>query len=134
MPRELAPGVTKVTVRSSRKLPMGVVNDFVKVEPNVTGVGEVNTVVVPVVSPMLFRRMVVTVVGAPDVIVVAVVTSPVSAVKVPFGTKLKATWIGTAQAGEALTAATAITVLRRAVRRVGILIIISSTRQVSIDH
>src|SRR5262245_20046913 len=75
---------------------------------------------------MLFRRMVVTMVGAPDVIVVAVVTSPVSAVKVPVGTKLKATWIGIAQAGEALTAATAITVLRRAVRRGGILIIISS--------
>jgi len=41
MPRELGPGVTKVTVRFSRKVPRGVVNDFVKVEPNVTGVGEV---------------------------------------------------------------------------------------------
>src|SRR5262249_30569 len=123
MPRELGPGVTKVTVRFSRKLPWGVVNDFVKVEPNLTAFAEVNTVGVPAVSPRLFRRMVVTMVGAPDVIVVAVVTSPVSAVKVPVGTKLKATWIGIAQAGEALTAATAITVLRRAVRRVGILII-----------
>src|SRR5438067_13160028 len=38
--------------------------------------------------------------GAPDVIVVAVVTSPVLAIKPPVGTKLKATWIGIAQAGE----------------------------------
>ena len=55
--------------------------------------------------------------GAPDVIVVAFVTSPVLAVKVPVGTKLKATWIGIAQAGEALKAATDTTVLRRAFRR-----------------
>ena len=72
--------------------------------------------------------MVVTTSGAPDVMVVAVVTSPVLAVKVPFGTKLKATWIGIAQAGEALTAATAITVPRRAVRREDILIMISLRR------
>src|SRR5690349_16276380 len=101
MPSELGPGVTKLTVRFSRKLPKGVVNDFVKVEPSVTGVGSVSAITVPLVKPMLFTRMVVTVSGAPDVIVVAVVTSPVLAVKVPFGTKLKATWIGTAQAGEA---------------------------------
>ena len=54
MPSELGPGVTKSTVRLSEKLPRGVVNDFVKVEPNVTGVGEVSAIVVPVVSPMLF--------------------------------------------------------------------------------
>ena len=54
MPREFGPGVTNVTVRFSEKLPIGVVNDFVKVEPNVTGVGEVSAIVVPVVSPMLF--------------------------------------------------------------------------------
>jgi hypothetical protein len=39
--------------------------------------------------------------------VVAVVTSPVLAVKVPVGTKLNATWIGTAMAGEAPKAAPA---------------------------
>ena len=39
MPSEVGPGVTKVTVRFSRKLPKGVVNDFMKVEPKVTGVG-----------------------------------------------------------------------------------------------
>ena len=48
-----------------------------------------------------------TVSGAPEVMVVAFVTSPVLAVKPPVGTKLKATWIGTAQAGRALKAATA---------------------------
>src|SRR5262249_1636201 len=116
-PRELGPGVTKVTVRFSRKLPMGVVNDFVKVEPNVTGVGEVSAIVVPAVSPMLFWRMVVTSSGAPDVMVVAVVTSPVLDVKVPVGTKLKLTLIGIAQAGDALKAATATAVLRRAFRK-----------------
>ena len=47
MPRELGPGVTKVTVRFSRKLPRGVVNDLVKVEPKVTGVGLVIAIVVP---------------------------------------------------------------------------------------
>jgi hypothetical protein len=39
MPREVGPGVTVVTVRASLKLPIGVVNVFVKVEPIVTGVG-----------------------------------------------------------------------------------------------
>src|SRR5262249_10977289 len=68
---------------------------------------------------MLFWRMVVTTSGAPDVMVVAVVTSPVLAVKGPVGTKLKATLMGIAQAGEALRAATAIAVLRRAFRREG---------------
>ena len=58
--------------------------------------------------------MLVTVSGAPAVMVVAVVTSPVLAVKVPPGTKLKPMRIGVAQAGEALKAATAITVPRRA--------------------
>jgi hypothetical protein len=62
--------------------------------------------------------------GAPDVMVVAVVTSPVLAVKVPFGTKLKAMLIGIAQAGVALTAATTIT-LRTAVRRQVIFMIVS---------
>src|SRR5215813_8459155 len=128
MPRELGPGVTKVTVRLSEKVPRGVVNDFVNAAPSVTGVGEVRLVTVPVVSPVLLGGiMVVTVSGAPDVTVVAVVMSPVSAVKVPFGTKLKVTWIGTAQAGEALTATTTIAVLRRAVRREDILIMISLT-------
>jgi hypothetical protein len=42
MPRELGPGVTKVTVRFSTKVPMEVMNVFVKVEPRVTGVGEVS--------------------------------------------------------------------------------------------
>lgn len=126
MPREFVPGVTKVTVKLSEKVPMGVVNDFVKSAPSVTGVGEVRLIVVPVVSPMLLKRMVVTVSGAPDVTVVAAVMSLTGEdVKVPFGTKLKPTLIGIAQAGEALTAATAITVLRRAVRREDILIIIS---------
>ena len=88
---------------------MGVVNNSVKAAPSVTGVGEVRLVTVPVVSPMLFRIMVVTVSGGPDVMVVAVEMSLVGAdAKVPFGTKLKATWIGIAQAGEALTAAMAI--------------------------
>jgi hypothetical protein len=125
MPSELVPGWREVTVKLSEKVPMGVMNDFVKAAPSVTGVGSVNVVVVPLVSPMLFRIIWVTVSGAPGVMVVAVVMSLVGAdVKVPFGTKLKATWIGTAQAGDALRAATAITVLRRAVRREGILIII----------
>jgi hypothetical protein len=129
MPSELDPGWREVTVKFSRKVPMGVVNDFVKVAPSVTGVGEVRLIVVPVVSPMLFRIIWVTVSGAPDVTVVAFVMSlPGADVKVPFGTKLKATWIGIAQAGEALTAATAITVLRRAVRREDILIIITLKR------
>jgi len=75
---------------------------------------------------MLFWRMVVTMSGAPDVMVVAVVTSPVSAVKVPVGTKLKATLMGIAQAGEALKATTAITVLRTAFRREKKLMMISS--------
>ena len=61
--------------------------------------------------------MVVTMSGAPDVMVVAVVTSPVLDVKVPVGTKLNPTLIGIAQAGAALKAATATTVLRRAVRK-----------------
>jgi hypothetical protein len=110
---------------------MAVVNDFVKVALSVTGVGEVRLITVPGpgepgTSPTLFRRTVVTVSGAPDVMVVAVVMElPGADVKVPFGTKLKATWIGIAQAGEALTAATAIAVLRRAVRREDILMIIS---------
>jgi hypothetical protein len=118
-----------VTVKASEKLPRGVVNDFVKAAPTVTGVGEVRTVVVPETSPMLLKRMVVTVSGAPGVMVVAVAMSPGgapgAAIRAPFGTKLKPTLIGIAQAGEALTAATAITVLRRAVRREDILIIIS---------
>jgi len=50
MPRELGPGVTRVTVRFSKKVPRGVVNDFVKVEPSVTGVGEVIAIVVPEAS------------------------------------------------------------------------------------
>ena len=45
MPSEVGPGVTRVTVRFSRKLPNEVVNDFVKVEPSVTGVGEVSAIV-----------------------------------------------------------------------------------------
>ena len=61
--------------------------------------------------------MLVTMSGAPAVMEVAVVTSPVLAVKVPVGTKLKPMLIGTAQAGEALKAPTAITVLRRAFRK-----------------
>jgi hypothetical protein len=73
--------------------------------------------------------MVVTRSGAPDVMVVAFVMSlPGADVKVPVGTKLNWIWIGIAQAGEALTAATAITVLIRAVRREDILIIISLRR------
>src|SRR5262245_37704745 len=96
MPRELGPGVTKVTVRFSRKVPEGVVNDFVKVEPKVTGVGLVRAIVIPDAKPMLFVKMVVTMSGAPDVIVVAVVTSPVLAVKMSVGTKLNVTSIGIA--------------------------------------
>jgi hypothetical protein len=116
-PSELGPGVTRLTVKFSAKAPKGVVNDFVKVEPSVTGVGEVSVIAWPVTSPTLFSIMLVTVSGAPDVMVAAVVTSPVLAVKVAFGTKLKTALMGTAQAGEALKAATATTVLRRAFRR-----------------
>ena len=47
---------------------------------------------------MLFKTIWVTVRGAPDVILVAVVTSPVLAIKVPFGTKLNSRVIGTALA------------------------------------
>ena len=49
--------------------------------------------------------MLVTVSGVPGVMLVAVVTSPVLAVKVPFGTKLNSTLIGIACA--LLIAATA---------------------------
>src|ERR1700726_3886009 len=129
MPSELDPGWREVTVKFSRKVPMGVVNDFVKVAPSVTGVGDVRLIVVPVVSPMLFRIIWVTVSGAPDVPAVAfAISMPGADVKVPFGTKLKATWIGIAQAGEHHTAATPSTVLRRAGRREDIRVIITLKR------
>src|SRR5215813_4968265 len=124
MPREPVPIETVLTVKASVKVPKGVTNDFVKAAPDVTGVGSVIVVVVPLVSPVLLTgtaRMAVTRSGAPAVMVAAVVMSPVLAVKMVVGTKLKATLIATAQAGEALTAATAITVPRRAVRRENIL-------------
>ena len=64
--------------------------------------------------------------GAPDVMLVALVTSPVLAVKVPVGTKLKAVLMGIAQAEEALKATTAITALRTAFLRENKLMMISS--------
>jgi hypothetical protein len=71
--------------------------------------------------------MVVTMSGAPAVMVVAVVTSPVLAVKAPVGTKLKAVVMGIAHAEEALRATTAITVLRTAFLRENKLMMISSS-------
>jgi hypothetical protein len=96
MPREVGPGVTKVTVRFSTKVPRVVENDFVKAAPIVTGVGSVRPTCVPEVNIMLFVKMLVTSSGAPAVIVVAVVTLPVLAVRVPNGTKLNETLIGIA--------------------------------------
>jgi len=45
MPSEDGPGVTRLTVRASVKIPKAVVNDFVKVEPRVSGVGLVRSIV-----------------------------------------------------------------------------------------
>jgi hypothetical protein len=89
------------------KIPKAVVNVFVKVEPRVVGVGLVREIVVPLLKPVLSVIMVVTSSGAPDVIEVAVVTSPVLAVRVPNGTKLNWVEIVTAFAG-AFSAAIAI--------------------------
>src|SRR5947207_2117238 len=108
MPSELGPGVIKVTVRASVKTPKAVVNCFWKAAPSVTGVGSVKVIiVVPLIKPVLSVIIVVTLSGAPGVMVVAVVTSPVLAVKVPNGTKLNVVAIGTARAGVAPSRATA---------------------------
>ena len=57
MPSEVGPGVTKLTVRFSVNTPKAVVNDLVKDEPSVTGVGEFSVTTVPLVSPMLLLRI-----------------------------------------------------------------------------
>jgi hypothetical protein len=104
MPSDVAPGETKLTIRFSVKTPRAVVYDFVNAAPRVTGVGLVKVITVPGpgnpgAKPVLSVIMLVTESGAPDEIEVAVVTSPVLAVKVPFGTKLNVVEIATAEAG-----------------------------------
>jgi hypothetical protein len=106
-PSEVGPVVIKVIVRVSVKTPSAVVHDLVNTLPSVTGVGLVNEITSPLTKPVLSLRMLVTISGAPDVIEVAVVTSPVLAVRVPVGTKLKAVVIAAAEAGEAPNAITA---------------------------
>ena len=116
MPSEPVAAATEVTVRNSSKVPKDVVNVFVNVSPRPTGVGSVKPIVVPLTKPMLFARNVVTWSGAPDVMVVAVVTSPVSAVTVPNGTKLNWKEIASAKAGEAAIKAAQATAARSAWR------------------
>ena len=102
MPSELVPGETEVTVRFSVNSPKVVSNTFVKAAPIVTGVGLVRLmIVVEAFKSMLFVIMLVINSGAPDVMVFAVVTSPVSAVRVPVGTNLNTASIVSAKAGEA---------------------------------
>ncbi|KFB69749.1 MAG: hypothetical protein CAPSK01_000583 [Candidatus Accumulibacter vicinus] len=99
-PSELAPGVTDVTVRVSRNVPSAVVNSFVKMLPIVTPIGSGDRVINwPATRPTLFETIAPTRVGAPLVMVVAVVTSPVSAVKLPSAATLKMASIGMAEAG-----------------------------------
>lgn len=101
MPSEVAPGVRAVTVRFSTNVPNAVVNVFVKVLPMVTPNGLDRVTVWPAVRPTLFARIAPTKSGLPLVMVVAVVTSPVSALKPPSAATLKMTSIGTAEAGVA---------------------------------
>lgn len=75
------------------------VNDFVNALPTVTPIGLGARVTVwPATKPILFCWMAPTTVGAPFVIVVAVVTSPVLAVKLPSAATLNWSMMGTALA------------------------------------
>ena len=134
MPSELAPAVTEVTVRFSVKSPKAVANVFVNSAPRVVGVGSVKlTFVVKPTKPVLSLTMVVTTSGAPDVIVVAVVTSPVFAVKVVVGIKLNWVEIVSAKAGEAAIKAAQATAAISALREFTTLMTVPISSQYSLE-
>ena len=117
MPSELAPAVTEVTVSVSMKSPKDVSNIFVKIDPRVVGVGLVKLMIVEKgTKPVLSVTILVTTSGAPDVMVAAVATLPVSAVKGVVATKLNWVEIVSAKAGEAAIKAAQATAARSAWR------------------